>query len=67
MKRYIFASSNVITIQCEVLKLADMPSCLGGGEHAINLRCIWIGYNSIRIHPKAKRSVEVRILLSQLF
>ncbi len=29
---------NENTKHCEVMKLADMPSCLGGEDHAINAR-----------------------------
>jgi len=45
------------------MKQADMPSCLGGGEQAINL-VYWVDHKLTC--TVAKLLVEVRILLSQL-
>jgi hypothetical protein len=58
---------HLVILQCEVLKLADIPSCLGGGEYTINERYgLTTKFRSSGICFLAKCPVEVRILLSQL-
>ena len=33
----IWGSNPCFSAYCSVMKLADIPSCLGGGEHLINV------------------------------
>lgn len=47
-----------------MMKLADMPSCLEGGESGINRNIIGLTTNLTCI--MANRPVEVRLLLLQL-